>query len=444
MREKIAFIVLALFVASLGYGASLTLIQPNGGELCLGQDNYPIRWTASGVTEKVKLVLFKDGVKVASIAENLEPGGSPYLWKVGQYMGGTAAVGGGYKVRVRTMSNTLDDFSDAFFSLKECTSPLQQLPHNMPGPTLKLESPNGGENWRLGSDQVISWSGKFMTGKVQLQLYRHPCCAVGVIAEDLPATGTFTWKAGKYLGNTAPAGQYNIRVISMANHEIVDMSDQPFTLTSSLADVVGPAHAKILKTNSLPGVYLTFPGSMCFPSYAQAYFPQSEYQAAMAAFNTAACRAAGVNTTAMAGIHWVTMSDPRFKIAAVYRSRIHFNLNAYAGQGGNLASATLKMKRVHAIDQDANCSAPCACSEVVAVLKAVMTSFDIPGSIGQNFPLPLGQAEFTLDVTDVVKQWLDGTLANHGLVLMTNELPCSNCDRLCISCYEASLVLKME
>ena len=50
------------------------------------------------------------------------------------------------------------------------------------------------------------------------------------------------------------------------------------------------------------------------------------------------------------------------------------------------------------------------------------------------------QELYTADMAD----WLDGTLANHGLVLWTNESPCGNCDRLCISCYEASLVLKLD
>ena len=307
-----------------------------------------------------------------------------------------------------------------------------------------MESPNGGESWRLHSEHEITWSSQFMSGKVRLQLMREGCCTVGIIGENLSAAGSLSWKAGEFPGYAAPAGKYRIRVSSMTNPDIFDESDGPFDLKPHLAEVVGPARGKILNTVSLPGIYLVFPGDKCFPSYAHSQFPHSAYQAASAAFNTAACYTTGANTTAMAGIHWVTMSDPRFKIAAVYRSRIHFNLQEFAGKGAQLASAKLKMKRIHAIDQDANCSAPCACAEFVAVLKAVMTSFDIPGSIGQNFSLPMGQAEFTLDVTDIVKQWLDGTLANHGLVLWTNESPCGNCDRLCISCYEASLVLKLD
>src|SRR5512138_1677189 len=118
MKLLMYIVALALFTVNTASAASLAIVQPNGGDLCLGQYNYQIRWTAVGVNEKIKLVLFKDGAKVASIAENLEPGASPYLWKVGQTVNGIAAAGSGYKVRVRTMSNTIDDYSDAPFALK--------------------------------------------------------------------------------------------------------------------------------------------------------------------------------------------------------------------------------------------------------------------------------------------------------------------------------------
>jgi hypothetical protein len=123
MKKTIWFFMLAVLSASMIPGASLTLIQPNGGELCLGQENFQIQWTAVGIDEKIKLVLFRNDVWIASIVENLNSAGSPYFWKVGQYIGGTALAGAGYKIRIRTMSNGIDDYSDAPFALKTSSPP---------------------------------------------------------------------------------------------------------------------------------------------------------------------------------------------------------------------------------------------------------------------------------------------------------------------------------
>lgn len=113
MKKAFLFTACLVFAAGLVFGAKLTVVSPNGGEanVCLGQP-YPIQWTAVGVTQKVKLILFKDGVKVELIANELNAGSSPYPWTV------SGAAGPGYKIRVRAMDNSLDDFSDNPFEIK--------------------------------------------------------------------------------------------------------------------------------------------------------------------------------------------------------------------------------------------------------------------------------------------------------------------------------------
>jgi hypothetical protein len=132
MRRNILLAILSLIASVALRGASLKLVQPNGGTLSLGQQNYPIRWTAVGVSEKVKLILFKDGVRLGRIAADLDAAAPSYSWTVGQWGSGMAAAGTGYKVCVRTMSDSLEDFSDAPFSLKESGFP--HPPHGFPKP----------------------------------------------------------------------------------------------------------------------------------------------------------------------------------------------------------------------------------------------------------------------------------------------------------------------
>jgi hypothetical protein len=437
MKKSSGFVALVLFMVYGIPGASLTLIQPNGGDLCLGQENYQVKWTAVGVNEKIKLVLFLNDVRIANIAENLDPAASPFLWKVGQYIGGNAAAANGYKVRVRTMSNSLDDYSDAPFSLKTSAPPCQQpLPPPPPPFLLRLESPNGGENLSLSHDYSISWKSvaPATVGSVQLELVRYQGAMLGVIKGSLPATGSWTWKAGEYPGNTAPSGKYLIRVRSLADPAIFDESDSFFNLkTLVFTDV--PSHQQLFKKPVvLPGVYQNFPCHDTFPAVSIPV-PAAVLQQGWQQLGSSNC---GVNQSAKAGIYW--FPNDNIQVAAIYRSRILFYLGEYASQVANLKSAKLKMKRIHSTHEDA--SSNCGCSENLWVLMAPMTNYVIP-DIGQRIDVDLGAAEFTRDITDVVKKWLDGSVVNNGLLLLAGELPCTG-GRRCASCYEASLVLTME
>ena len=309
MKKIVNIVILALFSVSLASAASLTLIQPNGGDLCLGQQNYQIKWTAVGVNEKIKLVLFQNDVRIANIVENLDPGGSPYLWKVGTYIGGTAAAGSGYKVRVRTMSNSLDDYSDAPFSLKISAPPCQQpLPPPPPPVLLKVESPNGGENLSLNHDYSISWKSiaPAAVGSVQLELVRYQGAMLGVIKGNLPATGSWTWKAGEYPGNTAPIGKYLIRVRSLADPAIFDESDSYFNLRTVMVAATPMGHALFnRKSVSLAGVYQNFPCHDTFPDVSNP-LPAPVLQQGWQQLGSSGC---GVNQSAKAGIYWFPYPD---------------------------------------------------------------------------------------------------------------------------------------
>jgi len=429
MKKGLLFATLALFTVSLVHSASLTLIQPNGGELCLGQQNYQIKWTAVGINEKIKLVLFRNNDNIGIIAKDLDPGSSPYLWTVGQHDNGTAPAGEGYKIRIRTMSNGTDDFSDSSFWLKTESPPCPSLPP--PAGTVKLVSPGGGESWVLGSEHAINWTSTNLAGKVQLELVRYQDRTLGVIKDNLPASGSHTWKAGEYPGNTAPAGKYLVRVRSMDKHAIFDESDSFFNL--------GPLHLEIPKSKkasvTLPAIVLNWAGTAVFPNISTP--PLSIFQ------GRPDCNALN-NTLAHVGVEWFLLGTypayPQAAAARIYRSRIHFNLNQFAGQGGKLLEAKLKLKQVGSVRTNTN---DVSCASSLSLLLAPWTSFnnlqiDLIGG------LPESQTEYSKDITAFVKKWLDGSLANHGLLLIASELPIGGQYWTCFSCFEASLVLKFE
>jgi len=75
-----------------------------------------ITWRSGGLTNQIKISLWKDNVPVGTIA-TVAPAGSPYAWTVGSYTGGTAAAGSGYTIKIKEIGTTVTDTSDASFQL---------------------------------------------------------------------------------------------------------------------------------------------------------------------------------------------------------------------------------------------------------------------------------------------------------------------------------------
>ncbi|GEM_PF-5770818 len=79
--------------------------------------------------------------------------------------------------------------------------------------SLKLISPNGGEELVLGQPFQVKWQAAGIPGKVSLLLIRDNGVIMGKIVSGLDAvSGNYAWKIGDYQGGTAPAGNYKIRV----------------------------------------------------------------------------------------------------------------------------------------------------------------------------------------------------------------------------------------
>ena len=431
MKKALFLVVFAVFVMGTIQGATITVTQPGGGELTMSCP-VQIAWTASNVTSNVKILLRKPGgALIGTIANNLPVSPGLYSWVVAA----PAVVGESYKIHVRATDGSTEGAS-AVFTVKDPVAPPPPPPSAV---TLTLGSPNGGESWVLGSEHTISWASTNLTGKVQLDLIIYKGATenwmVGVIKDNLPVNGSYLWKAGEYSGQTVAHGQYKIRVRSMTNNAYSDSSDAPFNLSLRIAQFKQPIALKAYET--VPGIYQNYPGKTTFPSNIS-YLPPNVTQGVWNQITPAICYTGGANPTALVGVYWFPYLN--IQVAVIYRSRIIFYLSEYAGQGAKLESAKLKMKRLHSIHEDANSG--CGCSENIWVLNAPMTAFAFP-AIGQRIDVDLGATEFSKDITDIVKKWLDGTVANNGLLLLAGELPCSG-GRTCFSCYEATLLLTMK
>jgi len=193
----------------------LSLTAPNGGESMVLGSSQQITWSSAGLSGNVRLVLFRNGIKVGAIASVPSVLGA-YNWSAGSYSGGTAAAGSGYTVRVVTADSLYSDTSDGKFTLKN-------------PPFLRVVSPNGGESWTLGSQQTITWASSGISGYVRLVLYKGGV-KLGVIASVPAITSSYTWTVGNHSNGKAGAGSgYSVRVMT-ADSLFTDTGDAYFTI----------------------------------------------------------------------------------------------------------------------------------------------------------------------------------------------------------------------
>lgn len=84
-------------------------------------------------------------------------------------------------------------------------------------PTIRLLSPQGGENWVLGTQHGIAWTTlKGLTGPLYINLWGYnpsgQLIHLGQIAEVEYSKGSYLWKAGELLDRKVGVGRYHVRI----------------------------------------------------------------------------------------------------------------------------------------------------------------------------------------------------------------------------------------
>ncbi len=423
MRQILSSVVVGVLAAATAAAQSVTVQSPNGGEQWKAGTSHAITWVLTGPTKAsaLDIVLIKGSTELGFIAQNVPVSPTTYTWTVGQYVGGPAQGGTNYKVGIRETGSTEQDTSNAFFSITPTIPP-------PPAPViLKLTSPNAGGEWKKGASVNISWSSTNLTGKVKLELVREPNTPAGVIAIDLPANGSLPWSAGALQGGTASSGEYRVRVRSQANPARYDDSDQTFELIRVMAAKPMPHYPVRKKVTRVPATILNWMGTDSFPR--QFTIPQAPIQA------RPTCDGGG-NQRAVVGRDWFQWEN--FQLAKLYRSRVSLNVGPLQGQAGQLKSAKLRLKQISAVTSNTNWV---SCGLSACEMTAPWTSFQPSQAAGDCYSLSHTQTEYTVDITDTMRAWIDGSLPNHGLLLVSHELPMST-PWTCFSCFEATFELE--
>ncbi len=246
MKKVTVFMFLASCCAGSAFAAALTLVTPNGGELCLGRA-FNITWTATGIPAgtRVKLVLFQGETRIGTIAEDLGVGASPYRWTVGRHDTGSVAAGSRYRIRLRTMDNSLEDFDNTPFSIAACpgltvtpvSRSLSTRPFPGSGTTVRVTLPNTGVEVLHGDITGVRWTYAHARPDQRLTIFliRYPAdCRSAESREEINLgsmpveTGAFTWEVSPLI---QPCDHCTIRLSpQVAGDFAADESDECFVL----------------------------------------------------------------------------------------------------------------------------------------------------------------------------------------------------------------------
>jgi hypothetical protein len=240
--KRLFFMAVALFTVSAAYSEELRLIAPNGGENWVRGRVQTITWRAQGVQGNVRLILLKGAERIGVIANNIPASAGSFAWTVGSYYTGPttqeqAAIGTGYKIRVKALEGTAEDASDRPFTIAD--------PHPSGSAvvrkTITVAAPNGGETWKSGETKTIRWSASEVTEPYCVALVKGGT-EVGLIADNVPAAQkTLSWHIGDPLVGGQAYGQgndYKVQVRAKSG-DPKDESNRPFTL--SFVQAVQPA-----------------------------------------------------------------------------------------------------------------------------------------------------------------------------------------------------------
>jgi len=186
---------------------TITITAPNGGENWTVGSTQNITWTSGGITNVSLEYTTDSGSNWVAIQNSVVANLGTYSWLVPN------SPSTNCKVRVSDSSNpALNDLSDNSFTIEAA-------------PTITVTSPNGGENWTVGSTQNITWTSSGVSN-VNLEYTTDNGGNWVTIQNSVPANlGTYVW----IVLNT-PSLNCKVRILNELNSAIKDLSDNTFTV----------------------------------------------------------------------------------------------------------------------------------------------------------------------------------------------------------------------
>ena len=222
---------------------SITVLAPNGGEEWETGATETIIWGSEHISgNTISIELYMNGVIESTISSQEVNTGS-YLWLIPNNI----LESGNYVVHINDSSNPeIFDESDSPFSISE-------------PPPIRISSPNGSEEWVLGTTQSITWtSDSQLISYVSIELYENDAFVI-MISDDESNDGTYEWSIPDSL---VESENYKIRIVDVLDDFVYDESDSPFALVSPpFLTVISPNGAEEWVLETTQSITWTIDGS---------------------------------------------------------------------------------------------------------------------------------------------------------------------------------------
>ncbi|MFZ5432400.1 MAG: M6 family metalloprotease domain-containing protein [Calditrichota bacterium] len=216
----------------VGVQPTIALAAPNGGEVLPTGSAYAIQWTSTNLSGNVKIELnraYSGGAWETLFAATANDGSES--WTV------TGAATALARIRITSVSYpSVTDESDDDFSIIV--------------PTLTVTTPNGGETWYTGESKTIYWLSEGVTGNVKIELNRtYPSGTWTTLFSSTANDGNQPWTVTGTVTATA-----RIRITSIANSSVTDISNANFTITAPFISLLSPNGGEFWRTGEIHNV----------------------------------------------------------------------------------------------------------------------------------------------------------------------------------------------
>jgi hypothetical protein len=196
---------------------AITVTAPNGGEVLQSGETYQIAWTQSSSVSRVNIDYSTDnGTSWTNIVSGAQLNGA-YDWTVPNNVFTDNAL---IRVADANSGGAIYDVSDNVFKIG----------------SLKILTPNGGENWLSGTTHAITWQAASNISNVKLEYYA-PLTGWVIVASSVAAnTGSYNWIVPANYSDSV-----KVRITSVDDNTITDTSDAFFRIAN--VKITTPANA---------------------------------------------------------------------------------------------------------------------------------------------------------------------------------------------------------
>ncbi len=194
---------------------TVSLTSPAGGENWASGSTHDITWTSSNITNVKLDFSTNNGSNWTVIEQSISSGTGTYSWVIPSVPSSHLC-----KVRISDASDpTTYDITDGVFTLTN------------PASSISLTSPNGGENWLIGSTQIVRWNVNLVSN-IKIEYTLDNGTNWNLIVESLAGSAdAYTWNVP-----AVPSSLCKIKITDIANPALIAMSAGNFNILDASQD----------------------------------------------------------------------------------------------------------------------------------------------------------------------------------------------------------------